>query len=78
MPDESILREKARQAVEQHLMIGAVLFVNEDTLLMADRTLFCVPAGMRLPNYTAGATVVVEYEVREGRNVLAHVPTVRV
>ncbi len=47
-------------------------------LLMTDRTLFCVPPGMRLPHYAAGATLAVEYEVREGRNVLAHVPTVRV
>ena len=45
---------------------------------MTDRTLFCVPPGMRLPHYAAGATLAVEYEVREGRNVLAHVPTVRV
>ncbi len=44
---------------------------------MTDRTLFCVPPGMRLPHYAAGATLVVEYEVREGRNVLAHVPTVQ-
>jgi len=61
-----------------HLMVGSVLFASEDTLLMTDRTLFCVPPGMRLPHYAAGATLVVEYEVREGRNVLAHVPTVRV
>ncbi len=59
-------------------MVGSVLFASEDTLLMTDCTLFRVPPGMRLPHYAAGATLVVEYEVREGRNVLAHVPTARV
>jgi hypothetical protein len=28
------------------LIVGAVLFANEETLLMADRTLFVAPAGM--------------------------------
>jgi hypothetical protein len=60
------------------LMVGAVLFANEDTLLMADRMMFVARAGMRLPQYPAGTTLVIEYEIVEGRNVLAHVPTVRV
>ncbi len=61
-----------------HLLVGVVLIANEETILMSDRTLFCVPAGMRLPHYPAGVTLVVEYEILEGRNVLAHVPNVRV
>jgi hypothetical protein len=56
------------------LMVGAVLFANEETLLMADRTLFVAPAGMCLPH----TTLVIEYEIIEGRNVLAQVPKVRV
>jgi hypothetical protein len=60
------------------LMVGAVLFANEETLLMADRTLFVAPAGMCLPHYPAGTTLVIEYEIIEGRNALAQVPKVRV
>jgi hypothetical protein len=56
------------------LMVGAVLFANEETLLMADRTLFVAPAGMCLPH----TTLVIEYEIIEWRNVLAQVPKVRV
>jgi hypothetical protein len=33
---------------------------------------------MRLPHYPAGTSLVIEYEILEGRNVLAHVPEVRV
>ena len=59
------------------LMVGAVLFANEDTLLLTDRTLFVVPAGMHLPVFHAGTTLVVEYETLDGRNVLTNVPGVR-
>jgi hypothetical protein len=58
-------------------MVGAVLFANGENILMVDRTLFLAPAGMRLPRYPAGATLVVEYEILEGRNVLARVPEIR-
>jgi hypothetical protein len=60
------------------LMLGAVLFANEDTLLLTDRSLFVAPAGMHLPVYPPGSTVVVEYEILEERNVLRSVPTIRV
>ncbi len=59
------------------LMVGAVLFANDDTLLLTDRTLFVAPPRMHLPAFHAGSTVVVEYETRDGRNVLTHVPAVR-
>jgi hypothetical protein len=42
------------------LMVGAVLSANEDTLLMADRTMFVAPVGMRLPSYPAGMMLVIE------------------
>ena len=32
-----------------HLMVGAVLYANEETILMTDRTLFIVPAGNPQP-----------------------------
>jgi hypothetical protein len=54
-----------------------VLFANEETIILAPRRLFIVPAGMRLPRYAAGTTLVIEYEILEGRNVLTHVPEVR-
>ena len=60
-----------------HLMVGAVLYANEETILLTDGTLFLAPAGMRLPNYPAGTSLVIEYEVLDGRNVLAHVPEIR-
>ncbi len=60
-----------------HLMIGAVLFANEESILLTDRTLFEVPAGMRLPHYHAGTSLVIEYEPVDGRNVLTHLPEVR-
>jgi hypothetical protein len=49
-----------------HLMVGVVLFANEDTLLLTDRTVFVVPTGMRLPVFRAGIALVVEYEVPRG------------
>jgi|HubBroStandDraft_6_1064221.scaffolds.fasta_scaffold185229_3 hypothetical protein len=61
----------------QRLMVGTVLFANEETILMADRTLFVAPTGMHLPHYPAGTTLVIEYAIVEARNVLAHVPKVR-
>ena len=60
-----------------HLMVGAVLYSNEQTILLTDRTLFEAPAGMHLPHFRAGVTLVIEYEPVEGRNVLTHVPGVR-
>ena len=60
-----------------HLMVGAVLFANEDTLLLSDRTMFMTPAGMHLPDLPAGRTVIVEYEILDGRNVLTNVPAIR-
>ena len=59
-------------------MVGAVLFASEDTILLTDRTLFVAPAGMRLSVYPTGSTVVIEYEIVEGRNVLTSMPTIRV
>jgi hypothetical protein len=59
-----------------HLTVGEVLFANEDTILISDGTLFLIPAGMRLLTI-AGTTLVIEYEILKGRNVLAHVPEVR-
>jgi hypothetical protein len=52
-------------------------FANEEAILLADRTLFAAPSGMRLPRYSAGTTLVIEYEILEGRNVLATVPKIR-
>jgi hypothetical protein len=60
-----------------HLTIGTVLFANEESILLTDRTLFLVPVKMRLPHYRAGTSLVIEYEIVEGRNILAHVPKVR-
>ncbi len=60
-----------------HLMVGAVLFANEDTLLLTDGTLFVAPAGMHLPVFPAGSVLVIEYKIIEGRNVLTHVPEPR-
>jgi len=60
-----------------NLKVGAVLFANEDTLLLTDRTMFAAPAGMVLPPLPPGSTVVVEYEVRDGQNILASVPAIR-
>ena len=36
------------------LMVGAVLDANEETILLTDRTLFVVPAGMHLPPSSPG------------------------
>ena len=60
-----------------HFAIGTVLFANEDSILLTDRTLFVAPAGMRLPSFPAGSSVIVEYEIVEGRNVLTAVPAGR-
>jgi hypothetical protein len=59
------------------LVVGTVLIATADSLLLADRTLFKVPDGMSLPAFAPGSTVVVEYEILDGRNVLVHVPAVR-
>ena len=60
-----------------HLMVGTVLYANDQTILLTDRTLFAAPAGMHLPTFRPGATLVIEYERLEGCNVLTHVPGVR-
>ena len=60
-----------------HLMVGAVLYANADTLLLTDRTMFITPARMHLPDLPAGRTVIVEYEILDGRNVLTNVPAIR-
>ena len=59
------------------LMVGAVLFANEESLLLTDRTLFVVPVGMHLPRFPVGTTVVIEYEIVEEHNVQVHAPVVR-
>jgi hypothetical protein len=61
-----------------HLRVGVVLFANEASIMLTDRTLFVAPAGMRLPHHPAGTTLVMEYETLEGRNVLTAVPTIRI
>ncbi len=59
------------------LVVGVVLIANADSILLTDRTYFEAPPGMSLPAFKAGSTVVVEYDVIEGRNVLAGLPGVR-
>ncbi len=59
------------------LMVGSVLYANEETILLTDGTLFVAPAGMHLPPFRNGTTLVIEYEVIEGLNVLTHVPELR-
>jgi len=59
------------------LMVGSVLYANEETILLTDGTLFVAPAGMHLPPFGNGTTLVIEYEVIEGLNVLTHVPELR-
>ena len=67
----------ARVAVEGGRVVAYVYGeANEETILISDGTLFLVPAGMRLPHYPAGTTLVIEYEILKGRNVLAHVPEI--
>ena len=63
--------------MEDPLMVGVVLDANEETVLLTDRTRFVVPAGMHLPPFLPGTTLVIEYEMIEGRNVLTHVPEPR-
>jgi hypothetical protein len=58
-----------------HLVVGAVLYANDKTILLTDRTLFEAPVGMHLPHFRTGVTLVIEYKIVEGRNVLTHVPT---
>ena len=53
-----------------------MLFANEATIMLTDRTLFVAPAGMHLPVYSAGSTVVIEYEILEGQKVQTQVPEV--
>jgi hypothetical protein len=75
----AILRRKGGALTAMHhLRIGAVLFANEETILLTDRTLFVAPAGMHLPVIPSGSTVVIEYEIVEGRNILTTVPTIRI
>ncbi len=59
------------------LVVGVVLIANADSILLTDRTYFEAPPGMCLPAFKAGSTVVVEYDIIEGRNVLAGLPGVR-
>jgi hypothetical protein len=62
-----------------HLVVRTVLYANEETILLTDRTLFLAPAGMRLSHYPAGTSLVIEYEILEieGQNVLKHMPEIR-
>ncbi len=60
-----------------HLAIGAVLFANEDSILLTDRTLFVAPSAILLPVLSAGDSVVLQYDILDGRNVLTALPTVR-
>jgi hypothetical protein len=55
-----------------HLRVRVVLFANEATIMLTDRTLFVAPAGMRLPNYPASTTLVIEYEILEGQRASEH------
>ena len=61
-----------------HVMIGAVLYANDETILLSDGTVFAGPAWMRLPHFPVGTSLVIEYEVVEGRNILVALPQVRV
>ncbi len=58
-------------------MVGPVLYANDTTILLTDGTLFEAPADMRLPRFLSGASLLIEYEVIESRNVLTAVPQVR-
>ena len=60
-----------------HLMVGTVLYADEETILLSDGTVFAAPVGMRLPHVPAGRSLVIEYDVVEGRNLLMTVPQVR-
>ena len=59
------------------LMVGSVLYANDETILLTDNTLFVAPAGMHLPVFPAGSVLVIEYKIIEGRNVLTQVPETR-
>ena len=67
----------SRSAAVARLVVGVVLIANVDSILLTDRTYFEAPPGMSLPALKAGSTVVVEYDIVEGRNVLATLPGVR-
>ena len=66
-----------RAGAVARLVVGVVLIANADSILLTDRTYFEAPPGMSLPAFKAGSTVVVEYDIIEGRNVLAGLPGVR-
>ena len=66
-----------RHGTVARLVVGVVLIANADSILLTDRTYFEAPPGMSLPAFKAGSTVVVEYDIVEGRNVLASLPGVR-
>ncbi|HET9924686.1 MAG TPA: hypothetical protein VFS98_11265 [Methylomirabilota bacterium] len=59
------------------LMVGAVLYADEETILLTDGTSFVAPAWMHLPAFHPSTTLVIEYEILEGRNVLIRVPEPR-
>jgi len=74
VPQEQSL---VRAGAVARLVVGVVLIANADSILLTDRTYFEAPPGMSLPAFKAGSTVVVEYDIIEGRNVLAGLPGVR-
>ncbi|HKW95615.1 MAG TPA: hypothetical protein VJX92_27250 [Methylomirabilota bacterium] len=67
----------ARAGAVARLVVGVVLIANADSILLTDRTYFEAPPGMSLPAFKAGSTVVVEYDIVEGRNILASLPGMR-
>ena len=74
VPQEQSL---VRAGAVARLVVGVVLIANADSILLTDRTYFEAPPGMSLPAFKAGSMVVVEYDIIEGRNVLAGLPGVR-
>ncbi len=60
-----------------HLIVGTVLYANKEMILLSDGTVFAAPVWMRLLHFPAGTSMVIEYEIVEGRNVLTAVPQVR-
>jgi len=70
-------QSSVRAGAVARLVVGVVLIANADSILLTDRTYFEAPPGMSLPAFKAGSTVVVEYDIIEGRNVLAGLPGVR-
>ncbi len=61
-----------------HLMVGAVLFANENAHLLSPtaRSSWSRP-GCICPSCRLDPPVVVEYDVIEGHNVLTNVPAIR-